>query len=70
MLRNMSQENTSPPGVACNVVETVDHKAYMAVAKAFLQATQLCNMFVVVEQAKVFSTQLLLENGISLWVFL
>ncbi len=34
MLKNISQENMSPPGVACNIVETVDRKACMAVARA------------------------------------
>ncbi|KAL7464640.1 hypothetical protein ACHAXS_011287 [Conticribra weissflogii] len=28
----MSHEKASPPGVACKVVETVHHKAFMAVA--------------------------------------
>ncbi len=54
-MRNMSQENASPPRVACNMVENVDYKACMAVARTLLQ---LGSKIVVVGQPKVFSTQL------------
>ncbi len=34
ILRNMSQENASPPGMDCNIVETADCKACMALTRA------------------------------------
>ncbi len=33
ILRNVSQENISPPGMACNIFETMKYKACMAVAR-------------------------------------
>ncbi len=34
MLRNISWENASCPCIACNIVETMEHKACMTVARA------------------------------------